>query len=141
MPRRSGGNLIPTSKLTPEPRAHDGFEGIYVLSGQMRLVLGDRDKVLEPGEVATFDTQVPHWFGSTGKQLAEILSIFGRLGERMNVPTESPADLRAATLAGALNRCASALYGAIWTTAWGCRAPQVVRLTPFSPDPRGSRLS
>jgi transcriptional regulator with XRE-family HTH domain len=82
--------VIPTSKVTPEPRAHDGFEWIYVLSGHMRLVLGDRDWVLGAGEVATFDTQVPHWFGSTGKNPAEILSIFGRPGERLNVPTESP---------------------------------------------------
>jgi transcriptional regulator with XRE-family HTH domain len=82
--------VIPTSKVTPEPRAHDGFEWIYVLSGQMRLVLGDRDWVLGPGEVATFDTQVPHWFGSTGGEPAEILSIFGRPGERMNVRTGSP---------------------------------------------------
>ncbi len=80
--------VIPTSKVTPEPRAHDGFEWIYVLSGQMRLLLGDRDWVLGPGEVATFDTQVPHWFGSTGKEPAEVLSIFGRPGERLNVPKE-----------------------------------------------------
>jgi transcriptional regulator with XRE-family HTH domain len=82
--------IIPTSKVIPEPRAHDGFEWIYVLSGQMRLVLGERDWVLGSGEVATFDTQVPHWFGSTGKEPAEILSIFGRPSERTNVPTQSP---------------------------------------------------
>ena len=51
----------------------------------MRLVLGDHDLVLGAGEVAEFDTQVPHWFGSTGREPAEILSIFGRQGERMNV--------------------------------------------------------
>jgi transcriptional regulator with XRE-family HTH domain len=79
--------VIPTSKVTPEPRAHDGYEWIYVLSGHMRLVLGDQDWVLGPGEVATFDTQVPHWFGSTGDETAEILSIFGRPGEQANVPT------------------------------------------------------
>jgi transcriptional regulator with XRE-family HTH domain len=82
--------VIPTSKVTPEPRAHDGFEWIYVLSGQVRLVLGDRDWVLGPGEVATFDTRVPHWFGSTGEQPAEILSIFGRPGERMDAGTAPP---------------------------------------------------
>jgi transcriptional regulator with XRE-family HTH domain len=82
--------LIPTSKITPEPRAHDGHEWIYVLSGHLRLVLGDRDWVLGPGEVATFDTQVPHWFGSTGDDPVEILSIFGRPGERMSVPEEAP---------------------------------------------------
>lgn len=79
--------VIPTSKVTPEPRTHDGYEWIYVLSGHMRLVLGDQNWVLGPGEVATFDTQVPHWFGSTGVETAEILSIFGRPGEQANVPT------------------------------------------------------
>ncbi len=79
--------VIPTSKVTPEPRAHDGYEWIYVLSGHMRLVLGDQDWVLGPGEVAEFDTKVPHWFGSTGEEPAEILSIFGRPGERMTVRT------------------------------------------------------
>jgi transcriptional regulator with XRE-family HTH domain len=79
--------VIPTSKVTPEPRAHDGYEWIYVLSGHMRFVLGDKDWVLGPGEVASFDTKVPHWFGSTGDEPAEILSIFGRPGERMTVRT------------------------------------------------------
>ncbi len=79
--------VIPTSKIDPEPRAHDGHEWIYVLAGQLRLVLGNEDWVLGPGEVAEFDTQVPHWFGSTGKEPAEILSIFARPGERMNVRT------------------------------------------------------
>src|SRR3954447_19932813 len=31
--------VIPTSKTTPEPRAHDGHEWIYVLSGEVRFVL------------------------------------------------------------------------------------------------------
>jgi transcriptional regulator with XRE-family HTH domain len=83
--------VIPSSKVNPEPRAHDGHEWIYVLSGHLRLVLGDQDWVLGPGEVAEFDTHVPHWFGSTGTEPAEILSIFGRPGERMNVRTAPPA--------------------------------------------------
>ena len=77
--------VIPTSKVNPELRAHEGHEWLYVLSGRMRLVLGDHDLVLGPGEVAEFDTQVPHWFGSTGEQAAEVLSLFGRHGERMHV--------------------------------------------------------
>jgi transcriptional regulator with XRE-family HTH domain len=77
--------VIPTSKVNPELRAHEGHEWLYVLSGRMRLVLGDHDLVLGPGEVAEFDTQVPHWFGSTGDQTAEVLSLFGRHGERMHV--------------------------------------------------------
>ncbi len=79
--------VIPTSKVHPEPRTHDGYEWIYVLSGHLRLILGDQDWVLSPGEVIEFDTDVPHWFGSTGDEPAEILSIFGRPGERMKVRT------------------------------------------------------
>jgi mannose-6-phosphate isomerase-like protein (cupin superfamily) len=51
----------------------------------MRLVLGDRDLVLGVGEAAEFGTHLPHWFGSTGDGPAEVLSIFGRPGERMLV--------------------------------------------------------
>ena len=77
--------VIPARQSTPQPRAHDGYEWLYVLSGRMRLVLGVQDLVLGVGEAAEFDTQVPHWFGSTGEGSAEVLSIFGRPGERMHV--------------------------------------------------------
>jgi transcriptional regulator with XRE-family HTH domain len=84
--------VIPTSKVRPELRAHEGYEWLYVLSGRMRLVLGDHDLLLGPGEVVEFDTQVPHWFGSTGDEPAEILSLFGRQGERMHVRATSGGD-------------------------------------------------
>ena len=84
--------IIPTSKSTPEPRAHDGHEWIYVLSGHVRLVLGNQDWVLAPGEAVEFETQVPHWFGSTGHEPAEILSIFNRPGEQMTVRGPFPAE-------------------------------------------------
>ena len=58
-----------------------------VLSGRLRLLLGDHDLVLGTGEIAEFDTQVPHWFGSTGEEPAELLSIFHRPGERTIVRT------------------------------------------------------
>jgi transcriptional regulator with XRE-family HTH domain len=77
--------VIPTTKSTPQLRSHEGYEWLYVLSGRMRLVLGDRDMVLGAGEVVEFDTRVPHWFGSTGDEGAEVLSLFGRQGERMHV--------------------------------------------------------
>ncbi len=77
--------VIPKSQTRPNPRAHDGFEWLYVLTGRMRLILGAQALVLGAGEAAEFDTQVPHWFGSTGDGPAEVLSIFGRPGERMHV--------------------------------------------------------
>jgi transcriptional regulator with XRE-family HTH domain len=77
--------VIPASQSKPDLRTHDGFEWLYVLSGSMRLILGHQDLVLGVGEAADFETQVPHWFGSTGNGPAEVLSIFGRPGERMLV--------------------------------------------------------
>ena len=77
--------VIPISKKVPELRSHDGYEWLYVIAGKMRLVLGEHDLVLGPGEVAEFETKEPHWFGSTGDEPAEVLSLFGRHGERMHV--------------------------------------------------------
>ncbi|MCU1444659.1 MAG: family transcriptional regulator [Cryobacterium sp.] len=37
------------------------------------------------GEVAEFDTRVPHAFGSADAQPAEILTLFGQTGERIHV--------------------------------------------------------
>jgi hypothetical protein len=36
---------------------------LCVLAGQVRLILGDQDITMGPGEVAEFDTRLPHWFG------------------------------------------------------------------------------
>jgi transcriptional regulator with XRE-family HTH domain len=66
-------------------RTHAGYEWLYVLSGEMRLILGEHDITMRPGEVAEFDTRVPHWFGPAGDEPVEILSVHGSHGERMHV--------------------------------------------------------
>jgi transcriptional regulator with XRE-family HTH domain len=66
-------------------RGHPGYEWLYVLSGEMRLILGEHDITLQPGEVAEFDTSLPHWFGPADDQPVEILSIHGTQGQRMHV--------------------------------------------------------
>ncbi|MEX5272127.1 helix-turn-helix domain-containing protein [Kocuria sabuli] len=92
--RRPGGIqawkiIIPASKAVPEIKTHEGYEWLYVLTGRMRLILGDHDLTLGAGEVVEFDTRVPHWFGSTETQSAEVLSLFGGQGERMHVRAKS----------------------------------------------------
>ncbi|MGP3951359.1 helix-turn-helix domain-containing protein [Streptomyces sp. 7N604] len=79
--------VIPPRPSDEEPdlRTHEGYEWLYVLSGRLRLVLADHDLVLTPGEAAEFDTRLPHWFSSAGEGPAEILSLFGRQGERMHI--------------------------------------------------------
>jgi transcriptional regulator with XRE-family HTH domain len=90
--RRPGGLqayklLIPASRPAEErePQEHDGYEWLYVLSGQLRLVLGEHDLILAPGEAAEFDTRLPHWFDRAGPASVELLSLFGAQGERMHV--------------------------------------------------------
>ncbi|WP_127507103.1 helix-turn-helix domain-containing protein [Actinoplanes solisilvae] len=69
----------------PEPRSHEGYHWLYVLNGRLRIVLGDQDFILESGEVAEFDTHLPHWFGHADEHPVEILSILGPQGERFHI--------------------------------------------------------
>ena len=66
-------------------RTHPGYEWLYVLSGEMQLILGEHDITMRAGEVAEFDTRLPHWFGPTGDEPVEILSVHGSHGQRMHV--------------------------------------------------------
>jgi transcriptional regulator with XRE-family HTH domain len=76
-------------------RTHAGYEWLYVLSGEMRLILGEHDITMGPGEVAEFDTRLPHWFGPAGDEPVEILSVHGSHGQRMHVRA-APRDEHAA---------------------------------------------
>jgi transcriptional regulator with XRE-family HTH domain len=69
---------------------HDGYEWLYVLAGELRLILGERDFTLRPGEVAEFDTTQPHWFGPAGTTTVEILHLFGPRGDRAVIRTGPP---------------------------------------------------
>jgi transcriptional regulator with XRE-family HTH domain len=75
---------------TPDPRAHEGHEWLYVLSGRVRLVLGDDDLVLRPGEAAEFSTWTPHWMSGAGGP-AEVLMLLGPHGERAHLRVRGPA--------------------------------------------------
>jgi transcriptional regulator with XRE-family HTH domain len=90
--RRPGGvhafkMVIPArpEPLEPTPRTHDGFEWLYVLGGRLRLVLGDRDLTLPPGEAAEFDTSSPHWLGSADGGAVELLILFDLQGVRSHL--------------------------------------------------------
>ena len=69
----------------PDPKSHEGYEWLYVLDGRLRVVLGEHDLVLTPGEAAEFDTRTPHWFGPADGRSVEFLSLFGKQGERAHL--------------------------------------------------------
>ncbi|MFE3144556.1 helix-turn-helix domain-containing protein [Streptomyces scopuliridis] len=93
--RRPGGvhafkMIIPAEPepLEPTPQTHEGFEWLYVLNGRLRLVIGERDLTLPPGEAAEFDTSLPHWLGSADGGVVELLILFGLQGMRAHVRTD-----------------------------------------------------
>lgn len=90
--RRPGGLqafkiVVPPNDPSPpyQPRAHEGYEWIYVLSGRLHLVLGRRVLELGPGEVVEFDTHTPHVIANRETHPSELLALFGPQGERMHV--------------------------------------------------------
>lgn len=97
--RRPGGlqaykHLLPaglTAGREPDPRSHEGYHWLYVLNGRLRVVLGDEDFVLTVGEVAEFDTHLPHWFGNADERPVEFLSILGPQGERVHIKARYPS--------------------------------------------------
>ncbi|MET8461999.1 helix-turn-helix domain-containing protein [Micromonospora zamorensis] len=97
--RRPGGiqaykYVLPASADDREPdlRTHEGHDWVYVLNGTLRLVLGEHNLVLTPGEAAEFDTRTPHWFGATSSGPVEFLSLIGKQGERAHVRAAPKAD-------------------------------------------------
>lgn len=75
---------LPADRRVPMPRTHAGRDWLYVLVGRVRLVLGDEDYVLEPGDAVEFSTWTPHWMGVVDEP-AELIAIFGPDGERVHV--------------------------------------------------------
>lgn len=97
--RRAGGIqayklILPagSGRNEPDPQTHEGYEWLYVLNGRLRMVLGEHDLVLAPGEAAEFDTRVPHWFGAADDQAVEFLSLFGKQGERAHLRARPKPD-------------------------------------------------
>jgi quercetin dioxygenase-like cupin family protein len=52
---------------------------MYVLQGRLRLLLGESDLVISPGEVVEFTTWTPHWFGAV-TEAVELILILGPEG-------------------------------------------------------------
>ena len=111
--RRDGMTIAPLTREESEVRAfkityhpdaperplqtHDGHEWLYVLSGRLELVLGERVHVLARGEAAEFDTTTPHSMRALGAKPAEIISLFNTVGERVHLHGSAPSPEREAT--------------------------------------------
>jgi transcriptional regulator with XRE-family HTH domain len=79
--------LEPSSRA-PEPRVHPGHDWFFVIDGRVRLVLGDREIIVETGEAAEFATMTPHSITAVDGP-AELVMIFDRDGQRAHVHHEA----------------------------------------------------
>jgi len=63
---------------------HEGHDWMYVLNGRLRLLLGEDELIIEPGEAVEFSTWTPHWFGAVDGPV-EVIAILGPQGERVHL--------------------------------------------------------
>lgn len=70
-----------------EPKVHPGNDWFYVLSGRVRLALGDREIVVNVGEAAEFSTMTPHAFDAIDEP-AELIMVFDADGRRAHMHTD-----------------------------------------------------
>jgi transcriptional regulator with XRE-family HTH domain len=71
-------------KPPAELPVHEGQDWMYVLSGRLRLILGEKDFVIKSGEAVEFSTWTPHWFGAVDGPV-EAITLFGAHGERLHL--------------------------------------------------------
>ncbi|MGW4695679.1 helix-turn-helix domain-containing protein [Kitasatospora cineracea] len=75
----------------PRPVSHPGHEWLCVLSGRLRLALGDRELLLTAGEATEFDTRTPHAVANAAPDRpVEYLVLFGPQGERLRTRPTGP---------------------------------------------------
>jgi transcriptional regulator with XRE-family HTH domain len=79
--------IEPTRK-TRELRVHPGHDWFFVITGQVRLSLGEREIMVQAGESAEFTTMTPHAFAAVDGP-AELIMIFDRDGQRAHVHHET----------------------------------------------------
>ncbi|MGB0113460.1 MAG: helix-turn-helix domain-containing protein [Ilumatobacteraceae bacterium] len=64
-----------------DPQVHPGHDWFFVLSGAIRLTLGERTIIVNEGEAAQFSTMTPHHMAAH-EHPAEIVTVFDRTGHR-----------------------------------------------------------
>ncbi|OGP52031.1 MAG: hypothetical protein A2Y79_11890 [Deltaproteobacteria bacterium RBG_13_43_22] len=66
--------LEPTSK-DESPSTHDGEEFIFVLAGEIEVILGEKREILSPEDSIYYDSTLPHRVRALGDQSARILAV------------------------------------------------------------------
>jgi transcriptional regulator with XRE-family HTH domain len=79
---------IEPSRKAPQQRVHPGYDWFFVVEGRVRLLLGEREIIVDTGEAAEFATMTPHAVDAIDGP-AELIMLFDREGERAHVHHEA----------------------------------------------------
>lgn len=79
---------IEPTRRTEEQRVHPGHDWFFVITGRVRLSLGEREITVQAGESAEFSTMTPHAIAAIDGP-AELIMIFDRDGQRAHVHHET----------------------------------------------------
>lgn len=67
--------LEPATIKTSKTSTHEGEEFIYVLEGEMEVILGEHRDVLYPGDCIYYDSAVPHRVQCHQEKVTKILAV------------------------------------------------------------------
>jgi transcriptional regulator with XRE-family HTH domain len=84
---------IEPTRTTDEQQVHPGHDWFFVITGRVRLSLGERALTVQAGESAEFSTMTPHALAAIDGP-AEIIMIFDRDGQRAHVHHETAGQQR-----------------------------------------------
>jgi transcriptional regulator with XRE-family HTH domain len=79
---------IEPARTAEEQRVHPGHDWFFVITGRVRLSLGEREITVQAGESAEFSTMTPHAIAAVDGP-AELIMIFDRDGQRAHVHHET----------------------------------------------------
>ena len=72
--------VFPAGRMQADYHRHEGEEWLYVVSGRVRLTLGDEVVDLEAGDAAYFDGMLRHAFDVIGGEDVHMLMVAGTTG-------------------------------------------------------------
>ena len=67
--------LEPATVKTSKTSVHDGEEFIFVLDGEMEVILGNHTDVLYPGDSIYYDSNIPHRVQCYQEKVTKILAV------------------------------------------------------------------
>ena len=67
--------LEPATVKTSKTSVHDGEEFIFVLDGEMEVILGNHTDVLYPGDSIYYDSNIPHRVQCHQEKVTKILAV------------------------------------------------------------------